>query len=224
MAQAGIHGLVGLVVKKWAPEGEGLALGILLGSLFPDTDNLLVAIATVLKRSTEGLHRTITHSLLFAAAVLLVFLLIGKISNRKRWSYLGIGLAIGITLHSLLDLLIWFNGVSLFWPLPLWVNLWTSIKAPAWFDTLMNPLEFLFLAAYFFMLIALARKQKTNGEFLKTINIWLISQVVLFIIFLPLLYSSMKLAYTIYGVFYLISLFAALVITVKMKATIEYRA
>ena len=71
MAQAGIHSMVGMAVRKWTPASKWLMLGIVLGNLFPDADNLAVAVATVTGKSTEGLHRTFTHSLFFVAATLL---------------------------------------------------------------------------------------------------------------------------------------------------------
>jgi membrane-bound metal-dependent hydrolase YbcI (DUF457 family) len=74
MAQAGIHSLVGTAMRRWTPERTWILLGIVLGSLLPDTDNLAVAVATVLKLPTEGLHRTFTHSLFTALAVALVFM------------------------------------------------------------------------------------------------------------------------------------------------------
>ena len=46
MAQAGIHGMVGVVVRKWTPKKEWLMLGIVLGSILPDMDALAVAYAT----------------------------------------------------------------------------------------------------------------------------------------------------------------------------------
>ena len=44
-------------------------LGIVLGNLFPDTDNLAVAYATVAALPTHGLHRTFTHSMFTIAAL-----------------------------------------------------------------------------------------------------------------------------------------------------------
>ena len=55
MAQAGIHGLVGVAVRKWSPAREWLVLGIVLGNLLPDADNLAVAVATVTGGTSEGL-------------------------------------------------------------------------------------------------------------------------------------------------------------------------
>ncbi len=69
MAQAGIHGLICAAVRKLTPARLWLMLGIVLGSLIPDADNLAVALATVLKHPTEALHRTFTHSLSMVVAV-----------------------------------------------------------------------------------------------------------------------------------------------------------
>ena len=66
MAQAGIHSMVGMALSKNGHRArKWLMLGIVLGNLFPDADNLAVAVATVMGKSTEGLHRTFTHSLFF---------------------------------------------------------------------------------------------------------------------------------------------------------------
>jgi len=56
MAQAGIHSMVGMAVRKWTPARKWLMLGIVLGNLFPDADNLAVAVATVMGKPTEGLQ------------------------------------------------------------------------------------------------------------------------------------------------------------------------
>jgi membrane-bound metal-dependent hydrolase YbcI (DUF457 family) len=221
MAQAGIHGMVAQAVHKWVPGREWLMVGIVFGSLFPDADNILVAIATVTKQSTEGLHRTFTHSLITALVLFLIFWAIGALRKQPRWANFGAGFAIGILMHALLDLLIWFNGVQFFWPFPLWINFWAGVAVPAWFMTLMNPLEFLFIALFFYMLLVLAKKHQTNAGFLRTLNVWMIVEIVLFVVFLPLLYMPVKIINTLYGLLYLVSLIAALVITVRMRATVE---
>jgi membrane-bound metal-dependent hydrolase YbcI (DUF457 family) len=221
MAQAGIHGMVAQAVHKWVPGRKWLMLGIVFGSLFPDADNLLVAVATVTKQPVEGLHRTFTHSLITALVFAVIFWAIGALRKQPRWTNFGLGFGIGILMHALLDLLLWFNGVQLFWPSPLWINFWERVAVPAWFMTLMDPLEFLFLGLFFYMLLVLARKHQTDTGFLRALKVWMIAELVLFIIFLPLLYTSVKIVYTVYGLLYLVSLIAALVITVRMRATVE---
>ena len=157
MAQAGIHSMVGMAVRKWTPDRKWLMLGIVLGNLFPDADNLAVAVATVMGKSTEGLHRTFTHSLFFVAAIVVVFYGIAWASKRSKWGNLGLGLGIGVLMHILLDLLIWFNGVEILWPLPSWVNLWTNVTPPEWWDKLMMPVENLFFALFFLLLASTAQ-------------------------------------------------------------------
>ena len=148
MAQAGIHSMVGMAVRKWTPNRKWLMLGIVLGNPLPDADNLAVAVATLTGRPTEGLHRTFTHSLFAVAAVIVVFYVVAWATKRPHWGNLGLGLGIGILMHILLDLLIWFNGVEILWPIPSWVNLWEGVIPPEWFSKLMLPLEFLFFALF----------------------------------------------------------------------------
>jgi membrane-bound metal-dependent hydrolase YbcI (DUF457 family) len=85
MAQAGIHSIVGMAVRKWIPNRKWLMLGVVLGNLLPDADNLAVAIATLAGRPTEGLHRTFTHSLFTIAAVVVAFCSFALITKRLHW-------------------------------------------------------------------------------------------------------------------------------------------
>jgi len=221
MVQAGIHSMVGVAVRKWAPKAEWLVLGIVLGNLFPDADNLAVAVATLARKSTEGLHRTFTHSLFSVVAILAVFFIVSAITKRPRWNNLGIGLGIGVLMHILLDLLVWFNGVEILWPIPSWVNLWTNVAPPEWFDKLMLTAEFLFVALFFVMLDILARKQKTDANYLPTLRVWTIIQAALFVVFTILVYIMTKGFMTIYGLLYLLSLGLAFGVTIRMRKTVE---
>ena len=221
MAQAGIHGLAGMAVKKWTPGRTWLLLGIVLGNLFPDLDNLAVAFATILGRSTEGLHRTFTHSLFTVAGVILAFYLLSRVSKQPRWLNLGIGLGIGILMHIILDLVIWFNGVEILWPIPSWVNFWQGVTPPEWWSKLMLPVEFFFFAVFFLLLYRTAQKQDTDVEFLPKLRIWTLIQVVLFTVFLVLVFTMQSGFMTPYGGLYLLSLGLAWGVTIRMRNTIE---
>jgi len=221
MAQAGIHSMIGMVVRKWTPARKWLMLGIVLGNLFPDADNLAVAIATVTRRSTEGLHRTFTHSLFFVAAIIVLFYIAAKIIKRPEWGNLGLGLGIGVLMHILLDLLIWFNGVEILWPLPSWANLWPNYAPPEWFDKLMMPVENLFFALFFILLASTARKQNTDSDYLPKLRIWAWVQGILFVVFLVMVYTMRSGFVTIFGAVYLLSLGLAFGITIRMRNTLE---
>jgi membrane-bound metal-dependent hydrolase YbcI (DUF457 family) len=224
MPQAGLHGLVGMSVRKMTGKKEWFLLGILLGSFIPDMDNIAVAVATLTKMSTEGIHRTMTHSIFFIAVVVIVFLLASRWKKDRRWANLGLGLGLGMLLHSLLDLFLWFNGVALFWPLPIWVNIWANITPPSWFMKFMDPAEFLFFALYLLTLRAWSRRASTDSEFMKTHRIWMILEIALFAIFTPLAFFMTKGFLTIFGAFYLFSIFMVFFVTIRMRKTIEAAA
>lgn len=221
MAQAGIHGLIGTALGRWTPQRTWLMLGIVLGSMLPDADNLAVAVATVAKLPAEGLHRTFTHSLFTILFVVAVFYMIAAITHEPRWGNLGLGMGFGILLHILLDLLIWFNGVAILWPFPSWVNLWSGYTPPPWFDKLMMTTEFLFFALYFIGLAALARRQGTDGDYLSRLRVWTWVQMALFAIFTVLVFTMQKGFMTPYGLVYLLSLFLACWVTIRMQKTVE---
>ena len=221
MAQAGIHGLVGMAVRKWTPTREWLALGIVLGNLLPDADNLVVAIATVAGSPTEGLHRTFTHSLFTIAAIVVVFYVVAWAAKRPRWGNLGLGLGIGVLMHVLVDLLIWFNGVEILWPLPSWVNLWSGVTPPEWWSKLMMPIEFLFFALFLGLLEVKARRANTDGGYLRALRVWTIVQGVLFIAFTALVYTMASGFMIPFGALYLLSLGLVFGVTIRVRDTVE---
>jgi membrane-bound metal-dependent hydrolase YbcI (DUF457 family) len=196
-------------------------LGIVLGNLFPDADNLAVAVATLTGNSTDGLHRTFTHSLFFVAAIIIVFYGIAWASQKSEINNLGIGLGIGVLMHILLDLLIWFNGVEILWPLDSWINLWEGVTLPEWWSKLMMPIENLFFALFFLALASIAHKQNTDEDFLPKLRIWTGVQGILFIIFLVMVYTMETGFMTIFGAVYLLSLGLAFGITIRMRNTVE---
>lgn len=221
MAQAGMHGLAGVAVSKWAPGRKWLLLGILLGNLLPDADNLAVALAILAGTSQDGLHRTFTHSLFTVVVVILLFWGIARLTGRERWGNLGLGLGIGVLMHILLDLVLWFNGVEILWPLPSWVNLWGGVTPPAWFARLLMPLEMLFFALYFIVLARLARRQGTDLEKVRGLWGWTAVQLILFLIFLILAYTMESGFIIVYGAAYLLSLGLATFLTIRMRVTVE---
>ena len=224
MAQAGMHGMVGMAVRKMTGRKEWLLLGILLGSVIPDMDNVGVAVATVAKLPTEGIHRTMTHSIFFAIAVAAVFYVIGQAKKTERWLSLGLGLGLGLILHDLLDFVLWFNGLEFFWPLGGEINFWANSTPPEWFMKFMDPAEFLFFGLYLWALGTWARKFNTDAEFLKTHRLWMILEFALFAIFTPLVYLMTKGYLTIFGAFYLFSIFMVFFVTIRMRKTVEAAA
>ncbi len=223
MAQAGIHGLVGTAVRRWTPEKPLLMLGIVLGNLFPDLDNFAVAIATLTGNTTDGLHRTFTHSFFTVLGLWLLFLVVGVISKQAQWQHFGSGFAMGMIMHILLDIFIWFGHVQLFWPFAYDLNIWQHVTPPSWWMQLMMPAEFFSFALFFWVLAIMAQKQKTNLDSVRTVRIWTAVQMALFILFTILVYIMKQGFMTIYGAAYLLSLILAWIIAIKLRQTIEWR-
>jgi len=224
MAQAGMHGLVGMAVQKMAGKKEWLVLGLILGSFVPDMDNVGMAVATLTKMPTEGIHRTLTHSIFFAIGVGLVFYSIGQVRKTERWSNLGVGLGLGILLHSLLDFVLWFDGVAFFWPLGGVINFWPNGNPSALFkDFLWWAAEFLFFGLYLWALGIWARKLGTDDEKKGSLRLWMLLEYTLFILFTLIIVfmGTSKMVETISGALYLVSLFAVFFVTIRMRKTVE---
>jgi membrane-bound metal-dependent hydrolase YbcI (DUF457 family) len=221
MAQAGMHAMVGMLARKLTNKSQWILFGAILGSFIPDMDNFGVAIATLAKLPTIGIHRTLTHSIFFVLAVVAIFLAIGQVKKEGRWTNLGIGLGLGILFHSLLDIFLWFNGVALFWPFPVWVNIWANITPPVWFMKFMDPAEFLFFGIFLWVLGSWARQYNTDEDFRGKHRIWMMIEFALFVIFTPLAYIMTKGFATIFGALYLFSIMTAFFVTIRMRKTIE---
>ena len=223
MAQAGVHAIVGMIARRWMPQREWLSLGVVLGNLFPDLDNLAVAYATLTGADTHGLHRTFTHSIFTILTLFILFYLIATVTGNRKWNNFGMGFGIGILMHILLDLLVWFNGVELLWPIRYELNFWGWFEVPAWLRIILDTGEFLAFGLYFLLLGSLARRQHTDVAGKDSIKIWIYIELTLFIIFTAIFFTtgSEGLQYTIFGVLYLLSLIAAIILTIRMKDTVE---
>ena len=128
-------------------------------------------------------------------------------------------------MHMALDLLIWFNGVPIFWPLGPEYNLWEGFTPPEVLVKFLNPAELLFFGLFFFWLLSLARATKTNMPLQKPLRRWMNAMYLLFAVFAVLAYVNLGTAgdmvELVYGLTYLVALTAAFVFTIRMRATVE---
>ena len=223
MPQNGLHAIVGIAVRRWMTGREWLVLGVVLGNLFPDLDNIAVAYATLTKADSHGLHRTFTHSIFTVLAVLILFYLIAALTKKQKWNNFGFGLGIGILMNILLDLLLWFNGVEILWPLQYELNFWRWFVMRDWLRIILDTGEFLAFGLYFLFLRSLAQRQNTDGERQRSSRTWAYIQLTLFLLFTVLFFTagSTGLAYTIFGALYLVSMIIAVVVTIQMRRTTE---
>ena len=224
MPQNGIHAIVGVVSRKWMPKREWLFLGVVLGNMFPDLDIFAVAYATLAKLpDPDSYHRTFTHSIFTILVMMLLFYLIAAITKDERWKSFGLGFGLGILMHILVDLVLWFNGVELLWPIRYELNFWSWFVMPAWLKILLDTGEFLAFGLYFLLLNSLARRYGTDAAQQGSSKIWAYIEFALFVLFTALFFimGTKGLPYQVFGGLYLLSLVVGMVITVRMKNTVE---
>lgn len=234
MPQNGIHAMVGIASRKWMPKKEWLLLGVVLGNMFPDLDNLVTAFATLAlgqpsQEAAEIYHRTFTHSVFTILVMVILFYIIAAVTKNEKWKNFGTGFGIGILLHMLVDLVLWFNGVPLFWPLGAELNFWSWFTVPTWLKIFLDTGEFLAFGFYFMLLVSLSQRHATDTAQQKSTRTWAYIEFVLFVLFAALFYYrdaqgldySKGLYYQIFGALYLISLIVGMVITTRMKQTVE---
>ena len=227
MPQNGIHAIVGVVSRKWMPNKEWLLLGVVLGNMFPDLDNVVVAYATLFKHMTteqaaEIYHRTFTHSIFTIIVLVALFYLASAVTKNMTWRNFGQGFGAGILMHMLLDLVIWFNGVELFWPIRYELNFWGWFVVPAWLKIFLDTGEFLAFGLYCLYLGSLARQYKTDTDSLSLLSVFAYVELGLFVLFTVLFFVSTKGIYhTIFGALYLLSMFYAIGVTFRVRRTLE---
>jgi len=216
--------MVGMVSRKWMPKKEWLLLGVVLGNMFPDLDNIVVAYATLAKLpEPEHYHRTFTHSIFTVILMVLLFYIIAAFTKNEKWKNFGIGFGAGIVMHVLVDLVLWFNGVELLWPIGGELNFWSWFVMPAWLKILLDTGEFLAFGLYFLMLGSLAVRYSTDAMSQAASKTWAYIEFGLFAIFTAIFFiiGTKGLFYQVFGGLYLLSLIVSIVLTIRMKQTVE---
>lgn len=135
MPQNAFHSLIGAAVgRRLWPGRVPIVLGFVLGSMIPDVDVLPLAALRLAGHWGTNVHRTLTHSIFFVA-LWLAAAAVARPRSRDAAAFLCAAGA-GVAVHIGLDLLFWFSGVNLLWPLSEWmgwrqVNLWRGVELPA---------------------------------------------------------------------------------------------
>jgi len=228
MPHPGFHGVIALAARKAFSKKHWFALGLVFGSMIPDADGYPQAFAIMAQGMDPHLaeatfHRTFTHTLFFPLAILLIFLLIYLFKRDLNVLSFGLGLGAGSAiLHSLVDILGFFDGVGLLWPF--WsINLWSGVELTDHQVQMLRSVNFLAFTLYFWYLLAIAKRANTNAEYTPRLRIYLIAQAVLFVVFFTLTFVlPFNIYNTIDGAVFLFLAFPnVLWVTWKMRKTIE---
>jgi membrane-bound metal-dependent hydrolase YbcI (DUF457 family) len=223
-----LHAVLALATRSRFSTERGFALGLTLGSLLPDVDSYPQAAAVLIggmdPAQAEAIyHRTLTHSWLFAVGLLAVFIVAGYALRRPAVRTFGVGLFIGVALlHVAVDILAWFDGVGLLWPL--WsVNLWPGVVLPDVAANLLRAGNFWAFALYFAYLASIARRRGSATAYLPRLRLYTWVQVGLGVLFTALAFALPFERYnTPDGAVFLFWAYPnALWVTWRMRAAIE---
>ncbi|MBM3125095.1 MAG: hypothetical protein FJZ87_08450 [Chloroflexi bacterium] len=196
--------------------------------MIPDADGYPQAVAILAQRMDPHLaesifHRTFTHTLFFPLSLALIFLTVYWINHDQSLLNFGLGLAGGSALlHSPVDILGFFDGVGLLWPI--WsFNLYADISLTDHQIQMLRSVNFLAFALYFWYLHSLAGITTRNQACQPRLRWHLFGQAGLFVVFFTLTLILPFNAYnTVDGAVFLIVAFPnVLWVTWKMWETIE---
>ncbi|SVE02390.1 uncharacterized protein METZ01_LOCUS455244, partial [marine metagenome] len=92
MAQAGLHAAVGNQMRKIIPYEKRLFPALIFGSMLPDLDIIVVAIASIfypINQAEELFHRTFSHSFFTLIFIFLMFAILSEIKKRPVLKSIG---------------------------------------------------------------------------------------------------------------------------------------
>ena len=229
MAQAGFHAAIGYQARRIIPYEERLFPALIFGAMLPDLDIIIVAIGSIMypiAKSQMLFHRTFTHSIFIPIFIYLLFAIFSELKKQSVFKSIGKGLALGILTHHLIDILIWFSQIDLFWPLPLDpINLWKTFVIPIWIFHVLLVLEFLFFRWYAWFLIC--RHMECPGKYSRVIThlvIWKKIESILICAFIIIVIWNPPFLKFLFGLAYIPSLLMALYSTYTSRDTLEFNA
>ena len=177
MAQSGLHAALGYQVRRIIPYEEHLFPALIFGTMLPDLDIIIVAIASLIYPISQAetiFHRTFSHSFFTLIFVYLLFAIASELKKKPVLKSVGKGIALGMLTHVVIDTLFWFRQIDLLWPLPLDpINLWSLWEEPPLVTEILLALEFFFFRWYAWFLIT--QHLKTPGKMswvVKYLNLW----------------------------------------------------
>ena len=228
MAQAGLHAAVGYQLRKILPYEVRLFPALMFGSMLPDLDIIVVAIASIfypINQAETIFHRTFSHSFFTLIFVYLLFAILSELKNISLLKTIGKGLALGMLFHLLLDTLIWFSHIDLLWPLPVEpVNLWHFFEvSPLVFQVLLA-LEFFCFRWYAWFLITQHLKLPGNQSwYIKYLHLWKKIGTYICFLFIILIIWNPPFYKILFGISYIPSLIMALFSTYMSRDALEFR-
>ena len=180
MLQFGFHSFLAYLIKSFLPKKEWSFFSFLIGITIPDVD---IYLRTLFSNFIKGkeiyyfLHNyNLFHSIFFVLLIYLATLMFYEIYKHKNILNIAYGLALGMTFHIIIDLLLSLKEFNLIYPLPLdAISLWeySSTSLEILITTFMF-FEFIFFRLFAYHLIeGILTHPKYSNNSLKLLTIWM---------------------------------------------------
>lgn len=156
MPQMGLHLSLGLLPVRYDLfPANNYRMGFLIGGIIPDLDfALLIPIYAFDRGLALSMHRALSHSILAFGGLFVIALLFSLGHRYRRISNTLIGIALGMAVHTILDIFMWFSPVHVLWPAQTGFTIFPVEKIPEFAWNLSFALE---SGCYSFFLFILAR-------------------------------------------------------------------
>ena len=116
MIPAGLNAIISYQTKKIIPYEKYIMTGIVFGSMLPNIEIIFTSISSlfqIILKSEQIFHRTFTHSIFTLIFIYLIFAILSELKQNKNIKTIGKGIAIGMLIHYLADIALWFNAIDL---------------------------------------------------------------------------------------------------------------
>ncbi|OUW60770.1 MAG: hypothetical protein CBD58_04180 [bacterium TMED198] len=142
MAFTGIYALLGFKLSSYFKPQRYIHSSIATGAIIPSIDILLLPLFLLL--DIEGSTSSWSHSVFTISILTLSLFALSEYKKNSIYRQVGKGLAIGMLLHVVLDLILSSENVYIFWPLP--INRFSTM-----ISTLSNMNIIFYLIDFFFI-------------------------------------------------------------------------
>ena len=227
MSLTGTHAYISILIKNKLSYGKWFFVSFLFGSIIPDIDyffsklHLLFNIPYFLSL----LNKTFFHSIITVTLVYLILLILYEIKKNKKHLHMANGILLGMSLHILLDIFLWYDKIDVFWPLPVEnVHIWSSITLSKNLSILILSLEFLFFRIFAWHTItSILNHPGENKHLISPLTTWMKTQLYIIIIFIISSYFlSIYYIYIIFFIGYIPSLFMMIYIVYYTWDSLDY--
>ena len=225
MIPIGLHAYFAFKIKRFLPKNDHYFLFFLFGTIIAEIDKVIsIFLSFIFYKSIDIylFNNMITHSVVILSIMYLFILIIFEITKSSDFLNISKFTILGALFHISIDFIINLRPIYIFWPLPINpINLInTNLNNNV--ELVILGFEFLFFRLIASLLIEILLSNKNeNSYYIKTLSLWMKSEVYIFIIFIASIFFTPGNTIELFSIFYLLSYAMLLFSIFKLKNSIK---